>query len=151
MMVFCSGSVPLLSRHRIRVPLRSSVTLTVAVDVIIDVPVSVTVNWNGGSEITWPRLPGRSWVMPRDGTCHWCPAEGTVHVNVTLSPGHGLSILDRNWAPETESKEMLLFRNYTYKASVSGICWNYLLYDLLRSHLKTHKCPNCSKGYLVNT
>ena len=42
---FCSGSIPIPSRHTIRVPLRCVVTVTVAVDLMdVRVTTSVTVN-----------------------------------------------------------------------------------------------------------
>ena len=107
MVLLWSGSIPIPSWHTTMVPLRSAVAVTVAVDVILDpVITSVTVNWNGGwSVITLPRSRGRrDWIIPRDGMCHWCAGEEIVHVKVTLSPGHGLSRLDCNWAPETESE-----------------------------------------------
>ena len=44
-------------------------------------------------------------MMSRDGTLHWCAREEIVHVNVTLSPGHGLSTLDCNLAPEAEGEQ----------------------------------------------
>ena len=106
MVLFWSGNTRLPSLHTIKVLLRSSVTFTVTVDVM-DVPVltSVTVNWNGGSENTWPWLLGRSArVMPKEEILHWCAREGTVHVNVTLSPGQGLSTLDCNWVSETNKQ-----------------------------------------------
>ena len=105
--LFCSGSIPIPSRHTTRVPLRSVVTVTVAVDVM-DVPVltSVTVNWNWASGNTLPWSRGRrDREMFKNGMSHWCPLEGIVHVNVTLSLGHGLSTLDCNWAPETENEQ----------------------------------------------
>ena len=98
------GSIRLPSRHKTRVPLRFAVALNVAVDVM-DVPgtTSVTLNSKGGSGITFPRPTGASVrTMLRDETTHWCEVEESVQVNVTLSPGHGLSTLDCNWAPETE-------------------------------------------------
>ena len=80
-----------------RVPLRSSVALTVAVDVMDPVLTSVTLNQNGGSGNTLFLLRRtRSREMLRDGISHPCPREGTVHVKVTVSPGHGLSTLDCN-------------------------------------------------------
>ena len=105
MMLLWSGSVPTPSRHTTRVPLRSAVAVTVAVDVM-DVPIttSVTVNWNGGwSMITLPWSRGRrDREIFKNRMSHWCPIEGIVQVKVTLSPGHGLSTLDCNWAPEYE-------------------------------------------------
>ena len=104
MVLFLSGSIPIPSWHKTRVPLKSEVAVSVAVDVM-NVPVltSVTANWNGGSEITWPRSLGRrDREMAMDGTLHRCAREGSVQVNVTPSPGHGLSTLDSSWAPETE-------------------------------------------------
>ena len=106
-MLLWSGSIPIPSRHTTRVPLRCMVTVTVAVD-LMDVPVitSVTANWNGESEITLPWSRGRrDREMFKNGMSHWCPTEETVHVNVTLSPGQGLSTLDCNWAPETENEQ----------------------------------------------
>ena len=105
-----SGSVPTPSWHTTRVPLRSAVALTVAVDVM-DVPgiTSVTLNVNGGwSVITlpWSRRR-RDREMPRDWMFHWCPRDGIVQMKVTVFPGHGLSTLDCNWAPETENKQSL--------------------------------------------
>ena len=101
MVVFWFGSTRLPSSHKTRVPLRFAATLTVAVDVM-DVPVitSVTLNSKGWSDCSW-LLGTRVWEMLRDGTLHWCTREGTVHVNTICSPGHGLSTLDCNWAPET--------------------------------------------------
>ena len=113
--MFWSGSIPIPSWHTTRVPLRSAVMFTVAVDVMhVPVLTSVTLNWNGGSDITRPRSPGRrDRTMSRDGTLHRCATEGTVQVNVTLSPGHGLSTLDCNWAPETKREWQLLDINLT--------------------------------------
>ena len=97
------------SWHTTRVPLRSSVALTVAVDVMDPLLTSVTVNWNGGSENTLSLLRRRrTREMLRDGISHSCPREETVHLNSTISPGHGLSTLDCNWAPETEGETTLL-------------------------------------------
>ena len=106
MVLLCSGSIPIPSRHTTRVPLRCVVTVIVAVD-LMDVPVitSVTVNWNGGSEITLPWSRGRRDREMLNGMSHWCPLERIVQVNVTLSPGHGLSTLDCNIAPETENEQ----------------------------------------------
>lgn len=95
------------SRHMTRVPLRSSVALTVAVDVMDPVLTSVTVNWNGGSKNTLFLLRRRrAREMLRDGISHPCPREGTVHVKVTVSPGHGLSTLVCNWALEAEKNTL---------------------------------------------
>ena len=106
MVLVWAGSDPIPSWHMTKVPLRSAVAVTVAVDVM-DVPVltSVTLNSNGGSGITWPWLAGRRLsVILRDGTVHRCAREATVQVNSILSPGHGLSTLDCNWAFETEKE-----------------------------------------------
>ena len=105
--VFWSGSLPIPSWHMTRVPLSATVTVTVAVDVINLVITCTMVIWKGGSEITRPSLLGRSArVIPRDGTLHWCAREGTVHVKVTVSPGHGLSTLVCNWALEAEKNTL---------------------------------------------
>ena len=103
MVSFFSASIRLPSWHTTSVPLRSAVALTVVVDVM-DVPVttSVTVNWNGGSESTSALSAGvRDREMPSDGTTHRCRVDWIAHVNTTFSPGHGLSTLDCNSAPET--------------------------------------------------
>ena len=107
MVLLWSASIPIPSRHKTMVPLRSLVVVTVAVDVIDPVITAVTVNWNGGwSVITLPWLLGRSSrVIFNDGMFHWCPTEEIVHVNITLSPGHGLFTLDCNWAAETEDEQ----------------------------------------------
>ena len=113
MMLLWSGSIPKPSWHTIRVPLRSAVAVTVAVDVM-DVPgiTSVTLNWNGGSEITPPWSPGiRDRGMSRPEASHRCESEKIVHVNVTLSPGHGLCTLDCNWASETENEQCCCSEN----------------------------------------
>jgi len=107
MVLVWSGSTRLPSWHIIKVSLRPSVILTIAIDVM-DVPgtTSVTLNSNGGSEITplcW-LLGVSARLMPRDGTLHWCAVEEIVHVKVTVSPRHGLSALDCNWANETEKE-----------------------------------------------
>ena len=109
MVLLWSGSIPIPSRHTTTVPLRSTVAVTVAVDVM-DLVInctSVTLKWNGGwLVITLPRLLGRrDRVMFNDGMFHWCAREEIVHVNITLSPGHGLSTLDCNWAPEAEGEQ----------------------------------------------
>ena len=106
MVLLWAGSDPRPSWHMTKIPLRSAVAVTVAVDVM-DVPVltSVTLNSNGGSGITWPRSPGRrDREILRDGMVHRCPREGTVQMNSILSSGHGLSTLDCNWAFETEKE-----------------------------------------------
>ena len=116
------GSIPIPSRHTTRVPLRCVVTVTVAVDVM-DVPVtaSVTVNWNGGSEITLPWSRGRrDREMFINEMFHWCPLEGIVHVNVTLSLGHGLSALDCNWAHETEKEQCCSYLSLTTQHTKSN-------------------------------
>ena len=109
MVLCCSVSIPMPSRHTTTVPLRSTVAVTVAVDVMDPVITSVTVNWNGWLVITrpWSRRTS-SQVMVNDGMFHWCPLEGIVHVNVTLSPGHCLSTLDWSWAsvPKSEGKQL---------------------------------------------
>ena len=117
--LFWLGWISNPSWHTTRVPLRCSVTLTVAVDVM-DVPVttSVTLNWNGGSENTSSSLRWRrAREILRDGISHWCPREGTVHVKVTVSPGHSLSTLDCNWAPETKGETTLLHLHRTVQRS----------------------------------
>ena len=99
MVLFCSGKMPETSRHKTRVPLRSVVTVTTAVDsvMVVLVPIlSVTANSNGGSGNEPMLLERRAREMLRDGTIQSCAIEDTVHVNVTLSPGHGLSALDCN-------------------------------------------------------
>ena len=99
MVLFCSGKMPATSRHKTRVPLRSVVTVTVAVDsVMVALPptLSVTANSNGGSGNEPMLLERRAREMLRDGTIQSCAIEEIVQVNVTLSPGHGLSALDCN-------------------------------------------------------
>ena len=56
----------------------------------------------GKSDCGWI-LGNRSWEMLRDGISHQCSREETVDLNSTVSPGHGFSTLDCNWAPETEN------------------------------------------------
>ena len=103
MLLLWSGSIPIPSWHKTVVPLRSGMALTVAVDVIDPVITSMRLNWNGGSEITLPWSRGRrDWIISWDGTSHRCASEDIVHVNITLSPGHGLSTLDCNSASETK-------------------------------------------------
>ena len=120
MVVFWFGSTILPSSHKIRVLLRFAVTLTVAVDVM-DVPgtIPVTANSKGWSDCGW-LLGTRVWEMLRDGTSHRCSREDTVHVNVTLSPGHGLSTLDCSWAPKTENGQC--FHLETTHKKLTFIC-----------------------------
>ena len=94
-----SGLFPTKSLQLTSVLFRSSVAVTVAIDVMLLSVTAVTLNWNGGSE---ENRVLRESSMLRDETTHWCAREGTVQVNITVSPGHGLSTLDCNWAPETE-------------------------------------------------
>ena len=160
--VLCSGSIPIPSRHIVRVLLSSVVTVTVAVDLMdVFVITSVTVNWNGGSENTLPWSRGRSdREMFNDGMTHWCPLEGIVHVNVTLSPGHDLSTLDCNWAPETENAKMKLLQLLLGVRIRSVILQGTRLHDLWTNtcglvvvecafwtvgHACTTKCEKCEK------
>ena len=118
MVLFWSGSIPTPSWQMTTVPLRSGVAFTVAVDVILDPVISVTLNWKGGwLEITLPWSRGRSdWMISREGTSHRCAREDILHVNVTLSPGHGLSTLDCNWATETENEHCCCIKNNTLQS-----------------------------------
>ena len=123
MVLFWSGSILMPSWHATMVPLRSEVAMTVAVDIILDsVITSVTLNWKGVLEISRPWSRGRiDWIIPRDGTLHWCATEGIVHVKVTLSPGHGFSTLDCNWAPETEKEQCCCSENNTLQSLVFAL------------------------------
>ena len=107
MVLFLSARLRLPSRHTTRVPLRFLAAVNVAVDVMyLPITTSVTVNTNGVSEITVSWSPGvRDRMMPSDGTSHRCAVDSSAHVNLTFSPGHGLSTLDCNIAPETENEQ----------------------------------------------
>ena len=120
-MLLWSGSIPIPSRHTIRVPLSSVVTVTVAVD-IMDVPItSVTANWNGGSEFILSRSRGRrDREMFKSGMSHWCPLAEIVQVSVTLSLGHGLFILVCNWANETEKEQWVSYVSLTTQHTKSS-------------------------------
>ena len=110
MVLFLPASLRLPSLHTTSVPLRFVAAVTVAVDVM-DVPVttSVTVNTNGVSETTISWSAGvRDRAMPSDEISHRCAVDSSAHVNTTFSPGHGLSTLDCNSAPETERHTHLL-------------------------------------------
>lgn len=88
------------SRHDTRVPLRSSVAATVAVD-LMNISDIDTANWNRSSEGIWSYRVRVREIL-RDGTLHSCVGEGIVHVNVTFWPGQALSTLDCNCVLETE-------------------------------------------------